>query len=104
MIVHCDTARRKRAGEEADSGSQEEFQGRGLERLAETGGLPNVDPDAGLVLGTGVARALAAVINRLDPDAVVFSDTLLTKVVLNVHGDSSGVRRAAWLWPSRPNF
>jgi fructokinase len=74
-----------------------------------------------------LARALAAVINLLDPDAVVlgggmsnlpdlpaavfallpkyvFSDTLLTKVVLNVHGDSSGVRGAAWLWPSRPSF
>ena len=69
-----------------------------------------------------LARALAAVINLLDPDAIVlgggmsnlpdlasavsaalpryvFSDTVLTKVVLNVHGDSSGVRGAAWLWP-----
>src|SRR5712691_2542804 len=67
-----------------------------------------------------LARALAAVINLLDPDTVVlgggmsnlpdlpsavsaslpryvFSDTVLTKVVLNVHGDSSGVRGAAWL-------
>jgi fructokinase len=70
-----------------------------------------------------LARALAAVINLLDPDAIVlgggmsnlpdlasavstalrryvFSDTVLTKVVINVHGDSSGVRGAAWLWPS----
>ena len=70
-----------------------------------------------------LARALAAVINLLDPDAIVlgggmsnlpdlasavsaglpryvFSDTVLTKVVVNVHGDSSGVRGAAWLWPS----
>jgi len=69
-----------------------------------------------------LARALAAVINLLDPAAVVlgggmsnlpdlsasvsallpryvFSDTVLTKVVLNLHGDSSGVRGAAWLWP-----
>jgi fructokinase len=68
-----------------------------------------------------LARALAAVINVLDPDAVVlgggmsnlpdlapavsaalpryvFSDTVLTKVLVNVHGDSSGVRGAAWLW------
>jgi fructokinase len=29
----------------------------------------------------------------------VFSDTVLTKVALNLHGDSSGVRGAAWLWP-----
>jgi fructokinase len=69
-----------------------------------------------------LARALASVINVLDPDAIVlgggmsnlpdlpsavsallpryvFSDTVLTKVLLNVHGDSSGVRGAAWLWP-----
>ena len=70
-----------------------------------------------------LARALAAVIDLLDPDAIVlgggmsnlpdlpsavsvalpryvFSDTVLTKVAVNVHGDSSGVRGAAWLWPS----
>ena len=70
-----------------------------------------------------LARALAAVINVLDPDAVVlgggmsnlpdlagavaaglpryvFSDTVLTTVVPNAHGDSSGVRGAAWLWPA----
>ena len=69
-----------------------------------------------------LARALAIVINVLDPDAIVlgggmsnlpdlvpatvarlpryvFSDTVLTKVLPNVHGDSSGVRGAAWLWP-----
>jgi fructokinase len=69
-----------------------------------------------------LARALASVINLLDPDAVVlgggmsnlpdlpsavsallpryvFSDTVLTRIVLNAHGDSSGVRGAAWLWP-----
>jgi fructokinase len=70
-----------------------------------------------------LARGLAAVINVLDPDAIVlgggmsnlpdlaaavsallpryvFSDTVLTKVALNLHGDSSGVRGAAWLWPA----
>jgi fructokinase len=69
-----------------------------------------------------LARGLAAVLNVLDPDAVVlgggmsnlpdlarrtsdllpqyvFSDTVLTEVFPNVHGDSSGVRGAAWLWP-----
>jgi fructokinase len=69
-----------------------------------------------------LARALALVINVLDPVAFVlgggmsnlpdlasavsarlpryvFSDTVLTKVVPNLHGDSSGVRGAAWLWP-----
>jgi fructokinase len=70
-----------------------------------------------------LARAIAGVINILDPDIVVlgggmsnlpdlgpavsvllprhvFSDTVQTEVVPNLHGDSSGVRGAAWLWPS----
>ena len=69
-----------------------------------------------------LARGLAAVVNVLDPDAIVlgggmsnlpdlpaaasallpryvFSDTVRTKVRPNAHGDSSGVRGAAWLWP-----
>lgn len=69
-----------------------------------------------------LARALAHVINLLDPDAIVlggglsnlgrlydsvprlwvryvFSDRVDTKLVRNRHGDSSGVRGAAWLWP-----
>ena len=69
-----------------------------------------------------LARSLASVINLLDPDAIVlgggmsnlpdlpsavsallprsvFSDRLVTRILLNVHGDSSGVRGAAWLWP-----
>ena len=70
-----------------------------------------------------LAAALATVINVLDPDVVVlggglsnieplcdevrarlprhvFSDTVATPVVRNRHGDSSGVRGAAWLWPA----
>jgi len=69
-----------------------------------------------------LAAALATVINVVDPDVVVlggglsniaslcdelrarlpahvFSDALATEVVTNRHGDSSGVRGAAWLWP-----
>jgi fructokinase len=68
-----------------------------------------------------LARALAQVINILDPDVVVlgggvsnlerlydrvprlwgefvFSDDVATRLVKNKHGDSSGVRGAAWLW------
>jgi fructokinase len=70
-----------------------------------------------------LARSLAAVINLLDPDIVVlgggmsnldrlygeipllwqpwvFSDRVDTKLAKAVHGDSSGVRGAAWLWPA----
>ncbi len=68
-----------------------------------------------------LARALAHVINILDPDLVVlggglsnmrrlydrvprlwgewiFSDRVDTRLVANRHGDASGVRGAAWLW------
>ena len=68
-----------------------------------------------------LARALASVINVLDPDVIVlgggmsnaerlytevprlwskhvFSDHVATRLVRNTHGDSSGVRGAAWLW------
>ncbi|MBL6933065.1 MAG: ROK family protein [Rhodospirillales bacterium] len=68
-----------------------------------------------------LARALASVINILDPDIIVlggglsnikrlydnvpglwnewvFSDRIDTRLVANHHGDSSGVRGAAWLW------
>jgi fructokinase len=68
-----------------------------------------------------LARALAVVLNVLDPEVVVlgggmsnlpalsssvsallgryvFSDSVTTRVVPNFHGDSSGVRGAAWLW------
>lgn len=68
-----------------------------------------------------LARALAHVINILDPDVIVlggglsnatrlydkvprlwgewvFSDRVDTKLVRHRHGDSSGVRGAAWLW------
>ena len=69
-----------------------------------------------------MARALASVVNVLDPDVVVlggglsnlsrlyvtvprlwtryvFSDRVDTRLVSPRHGDSSGVRGAAWLWP-----
>ena len=68
-----------------------------------------------------LARGLAAIINVFDPDAIVlgggvsnvarlyervprlwpefvFSDAIVTRLVRAVHGDSSGVRGAAWLW------
>lgn len=68
-----------------------------------------------------LGRALAVVVNILDPDVIVlgggmsnlqgladdveealapwmFTDEATSRVVKNVHGDSSGVRGAAWLW------
>jgi fructokinase len=69
-----------------------------------------------------LARALASVVNLLDPDVIVlgggvsnidrlyvnvprlwgswiFSDHVATRLVKARYGDSSGVRGAAWLWP-----
>jgi len=72
-----------------------------------------------------LARALAHVINIVDPEVIVlgggmsnieplytavprlwgrwvFSDRVDTRLLRHQHGDSSGVRGAAWLWPVRP--
>jgi fructokinase len=70
-----------------------------------------------------MARGLSVVVNVLDPDAIViggglsnlgrlyegglaarlrdygFGGGVETPILRNVHGDSSGVRGAAWLWP-----
>ena len=71
--------------------------------------------------GDRLARALATVINLLDPDVIVlggglsriaalyqdvprrwnayvFSDQVATRLLPPRHGDASGVRGAAWLW------
>ncbi len=82
----------------------------------------NPDADAALArYEHRLARALATVINLLDPDVIVlggglsrvgrwleavprrwrdfvFSDQVATRLVAAQHGDSSGVRGAAWLW------
>jgi fructokinase len=57
-----------------------------------------IDPDA-IVLGGGVSNMdhLYAAVPRLLP-AYVFSDVVSTPVLKAKHGDSSGVRGAAWLW------
>jgi fructokinase len=72
-----------------------------------------------------MARAVASVINVIDPDVIVvggglsnieelysqvpqrwtrhvFSDRVDTRLVRAAHGDSSGVRGAAWLWDDDP--
>jgi len=59
-----------------------------------------VDPDV-IVLGGGlsnIARLYTAVPSLIQ--RYVFSDGVMTRVVRAMHGDSSGVRGAAWLWPA----
>ena len=58
-----------------------------------------LDPDV-IVLGGGLsnlAHLYDEVPGLMAPH--VFSDFVHTPVVKNMHGDSSGVRGAAWLWP-----
>jgi fructokinase len=62
-----------------------------------------VDPDV-IVLGGGLSNLarLYANVPRLWPRHV-FSDRVDTRLLPPVHGDSSGVRGAAWLWgPDEP--
>lgn len=59
-----------------------------------------IDPDV-IVLGGGMSN-VEALYTRL-PGAIaphVFSDVFETPVKKALHGDSSGVRGAAWLWPA----
>jgi fructokinase len=81
-------------------------------------------PQASEVMGVFLdrfARAIATLVNILDPDVIVmggglsnidslyrelprrveayaFTPQAETRIVKNMHGDSSGVRGAAWLW------
>jgi fructokinase len=91
-------------------------------RIAELASAGEADAASSLDLYVSrLARALASIINVLNPDAIVlgggvsnmdrlyeevprlwgkyvFSDVVTTQLVRALHGDSSGVRGAAWLW------
>ncbi len=97
--------------------------------LAEAGGAAKPEPEAEAALERyeeRLARALASVINIVDPEVIVlgggmsnvkrlygnvpglwtpfvFSDKVETRLAPPVHRDSSGVRGAAWLWPEEIN-
>jgi fructokinase len=101
-----------------------EATGRHLGAAAIVASAEGQDPEASELLAIyeeRLARALASVINVLDPDVIVlgggmsktqrlyanvpklwgrwvFSDRVDTRLLPPVHGDSSGVRGAAWLW------
>jgi fructokinase len=59
-----------------------------------------LDPDV-IVLGGGLSK-VEELYDRLPAaiGAYVFSDCFATPVRPAAHGDSSGVRGAAWLWPA----
>lgn len=62
-----------------------------------------IDPDV-IVLGGGLS-AVATLYDRLPVllRRYVFTDRLDTRIVPPLHGDSSGVRGAAWLWEKEPS-
>ena len=98
----------------------------GAKRSAtQIGAAANSDAIAGLIMDRyceRLARALGTVINIIDPEIIVlggglskiallydrvppllaanvFAPSIRTRIVPPTHGDSSGVRGAAWLWP-----
>jgi len=79
---------------------REETMARYAERLARAlAGVINVlDPEV-IVLGGGMSR-LAALYTQVPRlwTRHVFSDHVATRLAPPLHGDSSGVRGAAWLW------
>ena len=58
-----------------------------------------LDPDV-IVLGGGMSN-VDELYDRVPPviAGYAFSDVFATPIVPAKHGDSSGVRGAAWLWP-----
>ena len=92
-----ETAAAAQAGDAAAAADLDRYLdrlGRGLAVVCDV-----LDPDV-IVLGGGVSRIEALYASL--PAAIarhVFSDAFATPVRKAAHGDSSGVRGAAWLWP-----
>ena len=91
-------AARASAGDEACEASLRRYEHRLARGLASV--INVVDPEV-IVLGGGLSNLarLYEAVPRLWNE-FVFSDRVNTRLVANAHGDSSGVRGAAWLWPT----
>jgi fructokinase len=61
-----------------------------------------IDPDV-IVIGGGLSR-LGSIYRNVPPllERYGFGGGIHTPILAAKHGDSSGVRGAAWLWPSAP--
>lgn len=86
------------AGDPACDDSLARYERRLARALA---GVINLLDPAVIVLGGGLSRIerLYANVPRLWPPHI-FSDHVATRLVPARHGDASGVRGAAWLWPA----
>ena len=97
-VTACDIARRAAAGEPLALACIARYEDRMARALASI--INVLDPDV-VVLGGGLSnidRLYGSVPTLWSPH--VFSDRVRTRLVPAAHGDSSGVRGAAWLWES----
>ena len=92
--------RRSAAGEPMAAASLAAWERRLAKSLASVVNI--VDPNV-IVVGGGLSN-VAALYARVPQlwMSYVFSDAVVTGVVRAKHGDASGVRGAAWLWPAEP--
>lgn len=95
-----EVVQRAASGDQAAESCMRRYEGRMARGLAHVINL--IDPDV-IVLGGGLSN-----IGRLYKNVpslwtqYVFSDRVDTLLLPPVHGDASGVRGAAWLWPKGP--
>ncbi|HXV26156.1 MAG TPA: ROK family protein, partial [Alphaproteobacteria bacterium] len=93
----AEIARAADAGDEGAEAALTRYEGRLARGLAV---VINVIDPAAIVLGGGLSK-LGRLYERVPPllEPLVFSDRLAARLLPPLHGDSSGVRGAAWLWP-----
>jgi fructokinase len=88
------------AGDAAAQASLARYRDRLVRGLAVVSDI--LDPDV-IVLGGGMSNVDALYDGITEAiGAYAFTDVYTTPVVKAAHGDSSGVRGAAWLWPLEP--
>ena len=94
----ADIAARAERGEERALASLDRYERRFARAIASV--INIVDPGV-IVLGGGLSN-IARLYERVPElwGAHVFSDRVDTKLLRAKHGDASGVRGAAWLWPA----
>jgi fructokinase len=97
-LTAIDIAARAERGEARASGCLDRYERRFARAIASV--INVVDPDV-VVLGGGLSN-ISRLYDRV-PDLWgrhVFSDRVATRLLPAKHGDASGVRGAAWLWPA----
>ncbi len=96
MLAAAEIERRAEAGDAACEATLQRYEKRLGRALA--GVINLIDPEV-IVIGGGLSKMPRLYRNLPDCcGAHVFSDVFCTKFLPPQHGDSSGVRGAAWLW------